>query len=599
MSTAATLLGEWSRVIAATLVDCGVREVVVSPGSRSTPFVVALAAREELACIDVIDERAAGFVALGMARASGRAVAMLCTSGTAGAHWYPAVIEAALCEIPLIAMTADRPLELAGCAAAQTIDQTRLFGEHVRGSFELGSPDPDEGALRGLRRTITQAVHRAQAPRRGPVHLNLRARKPLEPREPTTDREHALRALVDRVMATPITSVAIPVHRIDELVIDAAAAAIARATRPLIVAGPLPVQAITDGTRASALALARAAGAPMFTEATSQLRFTARPRDAGIVAVDAADLVFGASNLAPDLVVQLGGTPTSSGYEQLVASRPDLTRIVVGVGDWTDPHGTARAMLIGDRGRTIGALADAIVRAPPTVDEAWRERLRAADRRAWSAIEEELETGGRGEGGTEGLSEGAVARAVAASLPERAFLAIGNSLPIRILDRYVPGGTIDVAVLSQRGANGIDGLVSGAIGSSLALGTTPGAILLGDLSVQHDIGALASASLLRAPLAIVVVQNGGGRIFELLPVAQAMPELIDRFVTPQTVRLEHAAAAFGVPYEGVGDPRALRGALARALSRRGATLIEARVPQHGARDAAARIRARLAGEVAS
>jgi 2-succinyl-5-enolpyruvyl-6-hydroxy-3-cyclohexene-1-carboxylate synthase len=587
------LLGEWARVVASTLAERGVSDVVLSPGSRSTPYVIAIARQAGLRCHDVLDERVAAFLALGMARASGRTIALLCTSGTAGAHWYPAVIEASLAHLPLVLLTTDRPLELVHCGAPQTIDQIDLFGKHVRFAVETGTPDPAESALRGLRRAVAPAIAPARGPKPGPVHVNLRARKPLEPVEPHTEAGLALRARVDRILSAPAPAIADVEPVADPLAIDRAAALIGTASRPVIVAGPLPATAVEDGTRSSALALVRATGAPLFAEATSQLRLAPRPPEA-VIALDALDLVLqhGDRELEPDLVIQIGATATSSALDRWIAARPDLPRIVVGVRACSDPHGTARVILVGDPAPTLCALARAIAQRSCVVDEAWRARLRAANCKAMAAIDAELETGGFG--------EGAVARTVAMALPAGTFLALGNSLPVRTVDRFVPSGANDLRVLSQRGANGIDGLVSGAIGASLATGT-PGALLLGDLSLLHDLGGLATAPLLRAPLAIVVVQNGGGRIFEQLPIARdpALAWALPHFVTPHTVVLEHVAAAFGLPYCACRDAHQLRGAIERAMRRPGATLIEAFVPEHGARDAEERIGARVRAALAS
>lgn len=573
------LLGEWARVIAAALVDGGVRHAVVSPGSRSTPFVLALGARSELACLDVVDERCAAFVALGIARACARPVALLCTSGTAAAHWYPAVIEASLVGAPLVLLTADRPAELAHCGAAQTIDQIKMFGDHVRHFADLGSPESSEIALRGLRRAITQAISIAAT---GPVHLDLRARKPLEPIAPRDERDRALAARVDALLAQPATAVPAPRAIPDREAIDGIASALDAAVRPLIVAGPLAAAAIEDGTRSAALAIARASGAPIYAEATSQLRFA--PRGSDVVAIDALDVSIRtvAPEDEPDLVIQIGASPTSSALDRFLAERPSLERIVIGVERWADPHASARTMVLGEPAAALGALANAIGRTGSRLDRGWRDRMIAADRRAWSAIEHELETGGFG--------EGTIARTLIAALPERAQITIGNSLPIRTIDRFVPGGR-ELVVLSQRGANGIDGIASGAIGAAIAR-ASPGAVMLGDLSMQHDLGALASAGLVQAPLAIVVVQNGGGRIFEQLPIAEAAPAAIERFTTPQRVRFEHAAAAFGVPYARALEPGSLRSAIDRALAGPGVTLIEAIVPPQGARDSERRILAR-------
>ena len=193
----------WAELIAATLAGAGVRTVVVSPGSRSTPLVAAIAARRECELVTIIDERAAAFYALGVARATGEPVALACTSGTAAAHYLPALVEASLAGVPLVALTANRPPELHACGAAQTIDQTRLYGAFARAAFALGAPVADALALAAVHRTIRQAVALARGPHPGPVHVDVPLRKPLEPAPPATDAERALAAHAAALTSTP------------------------------------------------------------------------------------------------------------------------------------------------------------------------------------------------------------------------------------------------------------------------------------------------------------------------------------------------------------------------------------------------------------
>ncbi|MCE9576382.1 MAG: 2-succinyl-5-enolpyruvyl-6-hydroxy-3-cyclohexene-1-carboxylic-acid synthase, partial [Deltaproteobacteria bacterium] len=306
----------WAEVVVGALADGGVEFVVVSPGSRSTPLAIALARNSRLAIEVVIDERAAAFVALGRARASGRPTALVCTSGTAAAHYFPAIIEAGQADIPLIALTADRPPELQDAGAPQTIDQRKLFGDHVRGFAELGAPGGGALGLRAARRAIAQAVQLARGPRPGPVHVNVPLRKPLEPAAPATDEERALAEVAMELAAHPLIAPA-PRTIASDAAIAAIIRAIAGAPRGLIVAGPAAV----DRDREAAFALARATGFPLLAEATSQLRF-GRPDD--VVACDAFDLVLAARKtdpaLVPDLIVQLGGEPTAGGWAPWLAT---------------------------------------------------------------------------------------------------------------------------------------------------------------------------------------------------------------------------------------------------------------------------------------
>lgn len=576
MSAPATTLSEWARVAAVSLRQAGVRVVVASPGSRSTPYLAALL-QAGLEVVDVVDERAAAFAALGAARASGEPAAVLCTSGTAPAHWLPAVVEASLARVPMVLLSADRPTELSLCGAPQTVDQVKLFGAQVRFFVDPGNPEPDERALAGLRRAVAQAVSCARGPDPGPVHVNLRARKPLEPREPSTPEEHALRRVADALLARPLPRALsrVEAHPAE---VELAAARLAASERPLFVAGPLPV-----GVDASALvSLVERAGGVLFAELTSQLRFVPGARR-----FDTFDEWVGAGLFAgsldeppaPDLVVQLGGAPTSAVYERWLAThRP--ARLVLGVPDWNDPHASAEQIVRGELDPIARALASRLREAAPA-PTGWAEQLAALDREGRALLDAASDEWG----------EPAVARTVVASLPAGARLVVGNSLPIRMLDRHGarPLRATPIEALHQRGANGIDGLVAQSFGATLAA-PRPTAALLGDVTLLHDVGALSVARRARAPLAIVVVANGGGRIFETLPVAREAPWMMPHVVTEEPLDHRALAAAFGLAHHRVESAPALATALATALERPGCTLVEAVVPPHGAAATGARIR---------
>jgi 2-succinyl-5-enolpyruvyl-6-hydroxy-3-cyclohexene-1-carboxylate synthase len=599
VSAPATTLTEWARVVARSLRDAGVRLVIASPGSRSTPYLAALLAAD-LDVVDVIDERAAAFTALGAARASGEPAAVLCTSGTAPAHWLPAVLEASLARVPIVLLSADRPTELGQCGAPQTVDQVKLFGAHVRFFADTGNPEPEERALVGLRRTMVQAVAMARGPDPGPVHVNLRARKPLEPREPTTDAERALRRVTSAVLERPVPSsraVVVPVE--DEL--DAVAARLAASRRPLFVAGPLP--AGVDAERL--VALATRAGGALVAELTSQLRFvrTRGPRfDTFDGWVGAGLFGEGADGplAPPDLVVQLGATPTSGALERWLSAQAP-SRIVLGVPDWNDPQGTAERVVRGDPSevaRALHARLDATGQAGSGEDEgrdaAWLEGLAQLERLGEGLVEEAAARWG----------EPAIARTLVASLPEGAQLVVGNSLPIRMLDRHGLHGLREslrdgsLSVLHQRGANGIDGLVAASFGATL-VEARPTVALVGDLTLLHDVGALAAARRARAPLVFVVVANGGGRIFEMLPVAAEAAWMMPHVVTEEPVDHAALAQAFGLRHLRATSSSELAEAIVAGLAWPGTTLVEAIVPPHGAAELGASLRARFAAAVAS
>lgn len=554
------------------------RLVVLSPGARSLPLVLALAREPELDLVDVLDERAAAFFALGHARATGEAAVVVATSGTAPAHWYPAVLEASEARLPLVCLSADRPTELHHCGAPQTVDQLGLFGAHVRFSADLGDPQADPRWLAGVRRTVAQALARAAHPTPGPVHVDFRARKPLEPTDAGDATALAAQAVVDGILGRRVARLTTPQSLLWPAEAARIAGRLARAERPLVVLGPLSAHV----DRGAVVAFLAKLGAPFFAEATSQLRFGPRPE---ALAIDGLDLALGAVRApSPDLLVFVGGTPTSSALDRFVSAHPSIARVVLGAPRWTDPWASAEEIVIGEPSGVLSAVGAALPERTPSA--AWLESLRALDARSWSVALDEL--------ATSALGEGHVAAAVVRALPDGGALVVGNSLPIRLVDRFARGGGPRLAVLSQRGVNGIDGLVAGSLGAARALGA-PLVALLGDLTTLHDVGALAAAPRSGPPIVIVTLRNGGGRIFEQLPVAiradlaYAMPHV----VTEHAASLAAAASALGVRGERIESFAALTAALRGALEREGTTLLEVIVPPHDAAEREARMRAAM------
>lgn len=549
--------------------------VALSPGSRSTPLVLALAARPELEVVDVVDERGAAFFALGHARATGRLAVVVATSGTAPAHWYPAVIEASESGVPLLLLSADRPTELMNCGAPQTIDQTRLFGHHVRWFADLGDPSELGSWQRHVDRTLAVAIDRATGIEPGPVHLNVRARKPLE-RSTPADATDLMAERIAAAIASPALTIAARRVAPTPAALDTIAARIELARRPLMLVGPLPVG--TDVT--PIVRLADRLGSPIAAEWGSQLR-----RE-GTSILGALDLLIEAGRCEADLLIQIGGHPTPSAYERWTAtpSGAALPRVVLGT--LADAPGTAEIIALGEASEICGALAERV--APRA---RWDAALVRDHDRARAAITAELAE-------SDPLGEGAAVKLAIDTLPAGATLILGNSLPIRTADRYAESAAA-LSVIVQRGVNGIDGLIAGACGS--AHGTqAPTLAIIGDVSALHDVGSLAL--LARGPrgdgtgaLTVLVIDNGGGRIFEGLPIgrrddlAHAMPH----FLTEHGVDLSAVGRAFGIATARVESRSALRDALASAHTSNRPALIVAVVPPHDARDREARIRTRL------
>ena len=569
----ANLQTEWAALLFKSLADAGVRDIVVSPGSRSTPFVVAAVREKRLSRHSVIDERSAAFFALGQARVTGVPSVLLCTSGTAAAQYLPAMIEAAMTGTPMIVMSSDRPHELYHCSAPQTIDQVKLFGEYARQFFDL-VPDGSPAALRSVRRIAAQAVLASAWPRPGAVHINARARKPLEPVAASTPGEEALASLVRALAAEPLTMARTPRTIAAAEAIDEAATVIRSAKRGLIVAGPASLA--QRAVRKEIWSLARATGFAVACEATSQLRFVRKPADVHIL--DGFELLLRSKTFresAPfDVAIQVGAPPTCGPWEQLA---PDLQRVVLSEHGWPDPYGSARVLLFGDVGANAASIGAVVADAPPRLAPSFHDGLRRANTAAWIATEREIEA-------TDGLVEAAAVRVLIDQAPEHSLIMMGNSLSVRLVDIYARATERDIGVLSQRGASGIDGLVAGAAGAAAAT-NKPLAIVIGDVSLLYDLTSLALTARSKTPLLVFLLHNGGGRIFEQLPVVDVPgiePEIVEHATTPHDTDFASASALYGIRYARAATLEETRAAIVAAYSYAGCTLVEVRVPPHGA-----------------
>lgn len=580
MSAPSDIHSAWASLFARGLASAGVRDVVLSPGSRSTPLALAFAREEGLRVTPVVDERSAAFFALGQARLTGRPSALLCTSGTAGAHYLPAIVEASLAHVPLVAITADRPWELADAGAPQTIDQTKLFGPHVRWFAELGLPDA--GAFPAVLRIAARAVAAASHAVPGPVHVNARFRKPLEPVR--AELREPWRGEVDAWMARGAPRVVLPETRASSDAVERLVTRIRSSERAVLVLGPVASTRLSDPDVAARLrravaGLATSAGLGVFAEAASQARFGP---ETGALVVPGFDALISAGALRgalrPDLLIEIFSPPTSGSYARLAGA--DVARVLLAEHGLPDPHGTAEEVFIGDPIELLERVAEAFVGA--SRNRRWVDDL--SERAA-------LEAAGAARATETGLSEPAIARQVVAALPDGAVLAIGNSLPIRDLDAFGGVSARAITVLHQRGASGIDGLVAGAAGArSVGAEDAPVVLVLGDVSAQHDLGSFALLAGARAPLVVVVVHNGGGRIFEELPIARdpsLARELEALFVTPPPASAQGLLAAvsrgFGVAHVEARDRATFGAALGQALRAPRATVVEAIVPESDGR----------------
>lgn len=542
----------WAAAMVEALAAAGVEVVVVSPGSRSTPIAAAVTD-----AVVVVDERSAAFYALGAARATGRPTAVVCTSGTAAAHYLPALIEAAEAGVPVIAVTADRPPELRDCGANQTIDQVGMYGGFVRGAFDLGPPEASVLAFRAMRRKVSQAVALACGPRPGPVHLEVPLRKPLEPMAPGDDAERAFAASIER----SAVSISPPRLAPDRDALMELAAAVEAEPRGLIVVGAMPVG--FGVAREAVFQLAQRSGYPIAAEAGSQLRYGPRPE--GVVFVDHLEMALASGMPAPGIVIQLGAEPVAAGWMSLPGQRWVLATEV------RDPESVARVIL-GDAATAIAMLAAGI---SSRTDHTYARACREMQARVAAAISAAIEQ--------HPTSELALMRAIIGALPAKTTLQLGNSLPVRVIE-HVAGGGAARSVLTQRGVSGIDGMLASACGATRA--GQPVVLVTGDVSFAHDVGSLAVARRPHAPLVVIVVDNGGGRIFDSLPVANAgLAGYRELFTTPPELDIVAIASAFGARAIRATSPAESAAAMVAGLATQGLTVIHAPVAPDGARDA--------------
>ncbi len=518
----------WARSIVDELARAGVRELVVAPGSRSTPVVLAAAADGRLKLRVHLDERSAAFFALGVGKAAGRPAAVLTTSGTAVANLLPAVVEASESGVPLLVLTADRPPRLRGADANQAIDQAGIFGDFVRESFDPGPPSLDGPALRHLRGVAARAVAAsvsAAGPGPGPVHLNLPFDKPLEPVEPPADfvEAHPL-AATGRPDGAPFVRISTARAIAADARLDEVAALFAGGDAcGVIVAGPLE-EAARVGP--AVVALGEATGWPVLADPLSGARF-GRAGDAHVVA--GYDLFLDdpgvRERLAPSVIVRVGATPTSASLQRWILDHNGVPHVVLDAhGRWKDSGATATQVLRADAADALWRLAERVRTGSGTEAAEWADEWRALWRRADEAARRV--TAARVPG-----HEGDLAGRVVEALDVGTTLVVSSSMPVRDVDGYAHPADRGLEVLGNRGASGIDGVVSTAFGVA-SQRDAPTVCLIGDVAFFHDRNGLLWSREADASVVFVLIDNDGGGIFHMLPVSEHEPHFTPLFATP-------------------------------------------------------------------
>ncbi len=546
MSDQGSLNLQWSQALVAGFAAAGVSHAVLSPGSRSTPLALACLRHGDLASEVIVDERCAAFFALGIAKAARRPVLLLATSGSAPANWLPAVVEADRAGVPLILLSADRPPELHDCGANQTVPQAAMFAPYVRGTHALAAPGP-ETPTAWLHRLAAQVVEQATWPLAGPVHLNQPFREPLLPLAEAEAPPPAPEAAPLRINR--------PEPRVSADTLAVLATRLSGRPGAIICGeGDYP-----PAFAAAVAGLAERLACPILAEPLANLRHGPHDRRRILCHYDGwlRDALFVAGH-RPEWVLRFGAFPVTRSLQGFAAGASDLTVLVDPQPRWNDPANTVTDLLRAAPLAVCEGLLEQNL-APAPAD--WFAAFAAAEaraRKAQSALPDHC--------------EGRLIPTLLAALPEDCPVFVGNSMVIRDLDAFAGGGDRPLRFHGNRGASGIDGNVSTALGIAAAQGRV--VALLGDLACQHDLGGLAAARGRQA--VFVVFNNGGGSIFEHLPQA-GLPEFERGWLTPQHIDFAAAAATFGLAYALAADSRSLLAALPAAMAANGPTVIELRL----------------------
>jgi len=553
----------WGEVIVDELAKSGLEAICLAPGSRCTPLTVAAAEHEALTILSHLDERSAAFFALGRARRTGDPVGVVTTSGTAAANCHPAVIEAYHARVPIVVLTADRPADLQDSGANQTVDQANLYGDAVRSHRTLPEPAPEPRRLRSVRTAVCRAVGAATGTPSGPVHLNVPFPKPLEPTEVPGDvpsdlaSRHPLAVhgrdgpFVDRTDGAPTLDAA-PKARIG--------AAIDAADRGLVVAGPARGQSLDPDPLAE---FAAATGFPVLADPLSGVRFGSHVDRATICGGYDGYVAAMADWPAPDVVVRVGASPTSRALRKFLHDVSARQFVVDPAGGWPEAEFTASDLVVADPDGLLGGLCDRVGR----VDGGWSDRFARAEAAYWETVTDAI--GGQ-------TFEGAIAAAVVDALPDPGTLYVSNSMPVRDVDRFARPREGRLRVLGNRGASGIDGLTSSALGAASA-GDAPLVALLGDLAYYHDTNGLLAAGRCGVDATVVVVNNDGGGIFHELPIEGFDPPFTELFRTPHDVDFAATGDLHGLAFERVSSPPALADAVTESVQSTGTRVVEVRV----------------------
>ncbi|WP_254840351.1 2-succinyl-5-enolpyruvyl-6-hydroxy-3-cyclohexene-1-carboxylic-acid synthase [Natronomonas marina] len=553
----------WGRVVADELAAAGVEAAVLAPGSRSTPLTVALAEHGGIETFSHLDERSAAFFALGRAKRTGQPTPLVCTSGTAAANFHPAVVEADNARVPMVLLTADRPPELQDSGANQTVDQEKLYGDAVRQYRKLPEPEAADRKLRSLRTALSRALAAAAGTEPGPVHLDVPLRKPLEPNagpdaapegvpaDPVPESFLETNPLAVEGRDGPYVSVTRGRATLSKRDRNRVIEAVEAADSGLLVCGPSDRPAPAGD---ALVGLAAATGFPVLADPLSGHRFGAVADAAAVCG--GYDGYLPAIEETPDVVVRFGASPTSKPLRHYLRETDARQFLVDPAGGWREATFTATDLVVADETRFASALAGALDRERG----AYARRVLEAEADYWDLVE-----------GDE-PEEGAVVADAVSLAPDPATLFVSNSMPVRDLDRFGRPRAANLTALGNRGASGIDGITSTALGAGSAA-DDPLVLVTGDLAYFHDANGLLAVERFDLDATVVCINNDGGGIFHLLPI-ETHESFEEWFRTPHGLDFEPTADLYGLEFARTDDREGFRELYAESVESPGAQVIE-------------------------
>lgn len=552
----------WTDVFVDELARAGLKAVCIAPGSRSTPLALAFARHGGIRIYTHLDERSAAFFALGLALASDEPVALVCTSGTAAANFFPAIVEAYMSRVPLLVITADRPPELRFSGANQTIDQIKMYGDYALWSVDAPLPEANPAALtiRSLRTLAARAYAQANGIRKGVVHINMPFRKPLEPIPVADDAVEVPKGAEARKYGVSYSAMSQGLIVADDPLYKWFREDVVSAyERGLIICGPR----CPRGKFADVLtAFAEASGYPVLADPISGVRF-------GSSGSGGYDSYLAAAKLEkPEVIIRFGSIPTSQRLNDFVSQSEPVHYIHFAEdGEWADD-----AHRVTDFIQANYWLLSAADSLDGRCGTGWQSRFHEVERITWEATTAGIEAGA--------YFDGAAVYDVVDLIPADATLFAGSSLPVRLLDQFGKPQNKHIYVYANRGASGIDGNISTALGAGAARPDKPLVAVVGDITFYHDMNGLLAVHRNGVPVTIVLLNNDGGGIFHRLPIRDFEPEFTNLFVMPHGLQFEHAAKMYGLEYVRADDRESFRQAFSESVNNRLSRVIEVRTDVH-------------------